>query len=312
MAGLAAEGLILLLIALAQALHNLAVDLVEIGIRAVDGLPLIELVEGLGHADLGGVAGLHVIPLLKLKVVLLVDAPGGLEEGVPIELDAVLLLDEGDGLLHDLPREGQGELVVVVDHGERGLVVGQADAAALEHRGGLRRVAGHIGGDERLAHQREGVVEGDAGLRRAARAHVRRQAEGLGHVDVIGLDVLVHVADDEFRQRLQRHGVQSWEAGHEQLRQHLVHGDKLLALRLAGAETAVMREDVSDAAGEAADDGVHLRVRDAQLLAAVALEQAVDEHEGAEVRTHPAIFPKALHDGHRRGADHLHHGQDVV
>ena len=215
-AGLAAERLVLILVSLAHDLDDLAVDLVVVRVGAVDGLPLIELVERLGDADERGVRRLEVVPLLELDLVLLVHALGALEERLPVELRVVVLFDEGDGLFHDLAGERQRR-GLVVDHGEGCLIVGQADAAALEHGRRLGGVAGHVRGDDRPADDRERVIEGDAGLRRAAGAHVGRQAEGLGHVDVVRLDVLVDVADDELRQRLQRHRVQIREAGHEQL-----------------------------------------------------------------------------------------------
>ncbi len=122
-----------------------------------------------------------------------------------------MLLHKVDGVEDGLAGVGQ-RLGIVVLHGEGHGKIGLADAAALEHGGRLRRVAGHIGREHDLADEGERVVDGDAGLRRAAGADVRRQTEGLRHVDVIRLDVLIHVADDKLRQRLQREGVQPLEA----------------------------------------------------------------------------------------------------
>ena len=134
----------------------------------------------------------------------------------------------------------------------------------------------------------------------------------LGHVDVIGLDVLVHVADDELGQGLQREGGQLLEALEEQRGDGLVVGDDLLAALDAAAETAVVFQHEGDALGQALDDGVHVGVGDHQLLAAIALEQAVDEHEGAQEGAHPAVLPEALH--HRDGgrAHHQRHGHQVL
>ena len=57
---------------------------------------------------------------------------------------------------------------------------------------------------------------------------------------------------------------------------------------------------------------MHVHVSYLQLVAAVALEQTVDEHEGAEVGTHPAVFPEALETGNRSGGNHLCHGEEVI
>ncbi len=306
----AAEGAVLLLIGPAHDLDDLAVDLVEVGLLPVHALPLVEPVEALGNAAERRVGRLEEIPFLELDGVLLVHEPGVFEELVPVVLHAVVLLDEGHGVLECLAGVGQS-LGIVVLHGERNGEVRLADAAALEHGGGLRGVAGHVGREHDLADQRKRVVDGDAGLRRAAGADVRRQTVGLSHVDVIGLDVLVDVADDELRQGLQREGIEALEALEEERGDGLVMGNDVVGV-LAAAETGVVLEAEGDLLGEGLHDGVHVHVRDAQLRPAVALKETVDEHEGAQVGAHPAIFPEALENGQRRGGHHLHHGEDVV
>ena len=124
--------------------------------------------------------------------------------------------------------------------------------------------------------------------------------------------MLVNVADDEFGKSLQRHGVEIGETGHKERRQDLVDGDEMCTLFLACAEAAVMREDVCDTSGKAQDDCVHMHMCDLELFVTVALEQTVDEHEGAEVGTHPAVLPEALQTGDRSGCDHLCHGGKVL
>lgn len=145
-----------------------------------------------------GIRGLEVVPFFELNGVLLVHKPGVLEQLVPVILDAVFLLDEGNGVLEHLRGIGV-RARLVVDHRERYGEVRQRHAAALDHGGTLGGVARHVRREERLADDGERIVDSDAGLRGAARAHVRSQTEGLGHVDIVRLDVLVHVADDELR-----------------------------------------------------------------------------------------------------------------
>lgn len=137
------------------------------------------------------------------------------------------------------------------------------------------------------------------------------KAEGLGNVDVVGLNVLVNIADDELRQRLQRERNELLEAHHEQRGQNLVHGNDAVGI-LAAAETTVIAQAEGDLLGQAADDGVHALVRGDELIAAEALEQAVDEHEGAKVGAHPAVLPEALEAGDRSGCDHHRHGSEVL
>ena len=221
-----------------------------------------------------------------------------------------MLLHEGEGVFQLLAGVGDG-LGLLVLHGEGDGVVRQADAAALEHGGGLGGVAGHVGGKHDPAQQGESVVQGDARLGGAAGAHVGGQAEGFRHVDIIGLDMLVDIADDELRQGLERDGVQALEALQEQRRNGLVVGDAVVRLG-AAAEAPVIGEDEGDAFGEALHDGVHVHVGDAQLLSPVALKEPVDKHEGAEIGAHPAVFPEALEDGDGGGGHHARHGHQIV
>ena len=200
---------------------------------------------------------------------------------------------------------------LVVYHGERHGEVREVNAAALEHARSLAGVAGHVGGEEGLAYEREVVVEGDARLRRAAGADVGGEAEALGHVDVEGLELLVDVADDELGQGLERYRDEVREAGHEERREHLVHGHHPVRKR-AAAETAVVREDEGYLLRQALHYGVHMQVGNLQRGAAVALEEAVDEGEGAEVGAHPAVLPHALEDGQRGARDHEAHALEVV
>ena len=213
--GLAVERLVLLFVGLTHDLDDLAVDLVEVRILTVDGRPGVQTVQSLGDADERGVRGLEVVPLLKLDGVLLVHELGVLEQLVPVVLHAVFLLDEGDGVLEHLGGVGV-RARLVMDHGESYGEVRQIHAAALEHGGAFGCVAGHVGGDESLADDGEGVVYGNAGLGRAAGADVRGQAVGFGNVYVVRLDVLVDIADDELRQGLERDGDKILEALHEQ------------------------------------------------------------------------------------------------
>ena len=123
--------------------------------------------------------------------------------------------------------------------------------------------------------------------------------------------MLVNVADDELGQGLERERDEILEAHHEQRGQDLVHGNDAVGI-LAAAETAVVGQDEGDLLGQAADDGVHALMCGDELVAAEALEQAVDEHECAEIGAHPAVLPKALEAGQRSGGDHHGHGDEVV
>ena len=123
--------------------------------------------------------------------------------------------------------------------------------------------------------------------------------------------MLVNIADDELGQGLQRNGNELLEALHKQRRQDLIHGNHDIGQR-AAAKASVVCENESDLLGQAADDSVHVLVGDLQLVATVALEQAVDEHESTEVRAHPAVFPEAFEAGNGGGGDHLHHEHNVL
>ena len=310
MACLAAEGLVLLLVAAAHDLYDLAVDLGEVVLLAVDAGPGVEAVERLGNAAEGGVRGLEDVPLLQLYGVLLVHLLGALEEGGPVVALAVFLLDEGDGILEHLGAV-RVSARLVVDHGHGDGEVGQAYAAALEHTRRLAGVAGHVRREHGLADEREVVLEGDARLSRAAGAYVRREAEALGDVYVVRLQMLVYVADDELGQGLQRDGDEVREAGHEEGRHDLVHRDHSVGQR-AAAEPAVIGEDQSYLLGQALHYGVHVEVGDLQLGAAEALKEPVYEAEGAEVGAHPAVLPHALEHRQRGARDHEAHALEVV
>ena len=130
-------------------------------------------------------------------------------------------------------------------------------------------------------------------------------------LDVEGLKLLVDVADDELRQGLQRYRNEVGEAGHEERRQDLVHGHHPVRER-AAAQTAVVGEDKGYLLGQALHYGVHVQMRNLQRGAAVALIEAVDKGEGAEVGAHPAVFPHALEDGQRGACDHEAHALEVV
>ena len=123
--------------------------------------------------------------------------------------------------------------------------------------------------------------------------------------------MLVNIAYNELRQRLERERDEPLEASEEQRGQHLVKREELVRQRSA-AEALVVCQHHGDALCKALHDGVHVRVRDAQLIPAIALKEAVDEHERAEVRAHPAVFPEAFEARDGRGGDHLHHAQKVI
>ena len=310
MAGLAGKGLILLFICLAYDFDDLAVGLVEVRILTVNGSPCVQTVQRLGNADEGVVRSLHVVPFFELDGVLLVHECRVLEQFVPVVLDIIFLLDERDGVLEHLGGIGMSARLIMY-HSKSYREVGHTDAAALEHGGGLRGVAGHIGGEHRLADDGERVIHRNAGLSGAAGADVGGKAEGLGDVNVVRLDVLVNVADDELRKRLQRNGDEVLEARHEQRGQNLVHGNHSVGQGTA-AQTSVVCENKSDLLCQAPYDGVHIQMRYLELIAAVAFEQAVDEHESSEVGAHPAVFPEALEAGNGCGGDHLSHGHQVL
>ena len=225
--------------------------------------------------------GLEDVPLLKLYLVLLVHLPGAGKERVPVVDFAVLVLYELDGVSQNLSRI-RVRARLVVYHRKRHGEVRQAYAAALEHARGLTGVAGHIRGEQGLADNREVVVERDARLGRAARTHVGRKSEGLGHVYVEGLQLLVYVADDELRQSLQRYRYEIREAAHEERRQYFVHRHHAVRERPA-AEAFVIGEDKGYLLRQALHYGVHVHVRYAQFRAAKAFEEAVYEGEGAQV-----------------------------
>ena len=306
----AAEGDVFFLVRPAHYVDDLAVVAVEIRFAAVGGRPRVQAVERFGDAGERGVVGLEVFPLLKLYGVLLVHVRSVFEQLVPVVLHAVFLFYKRDGVFEHLRGVGM-RAGLVVNHGEGDGEIRHGVAAALEHGGRLGGVAGHVRRNERPAEQRERVVDRDARLRGAARADIRGQAVGLCDVDIIRLYMLVNIADDKLRQRLQGDGVQALEASEKQRGEYLVMGYDVVGLP-ASAETAVICQHEGDFLGQALHDGVHVHVRYAQLRPAVALEESVDEHERAEVGAHPAVLPEALHDVDRGGRDHGAHGDEIV
>ena len=294
-AGRAAKGLILFLVSLSDDLNNLAVGLVEVRILTVYGSPCVQTVQSFGNADEGVIRSLHIIPLLELDGVLLVHELSVLEQFVPVVLDIVFLLNKCNSVLEHLSRIGMCARLIV-DHCQSYGEVRHTDAATLEHGGRLGCIAGHIGRQQCLADDRECVVHCNAGFGCTAGADIGCKTEGFRNIYVVGLDVLVNIADDEFGKRLERNGNKFLEALHEQRRKNLVHGNHDISQR-AAAETPVVCENECDLLGQAADDGVHICVSYLQLIAAVALKQAVDEHECSEVRAHPTVFPETLKAG---------------
>ena len=121
---------VLILVALAQDLHDLAVILGEVVLLAVGGGPGIQTVQGLADAGQRAVGSLEVTTLLELETVLLVHVLGALEQGVPVILNAVFLFDEFDAVAQDLRGVRVGSRLVV-NHRHGRLEVRQADAAAL-------------------------------------------------------------------------------------------------------------------------------------------------------------------------------------
>ena len=179
----AAEGLVPPLVGVQHDLQHLAVVVGELILLSVHRCPAIQPVQTLGNAAQGGIGCLEQLPLLQLDAVLLVHMLRPGEQRVPVVLFAVLLLDKGNGVLQHLRGVGVRPRLVV-DHGHGHRKIRQAEPPPLEHGGGFTGVAGHIGGQHRFAHDGEIVVDGHARLRRAAGADVRRQAEGLRHVDM--------------------------------------------------------------------------------------------------------------------------------
>ena len=123
--------------------------------------------------------------------------------------------------------------------------------------------------------------------------------------------MLVDVADNELRQRLDGNGNQVFEAAHEQRRHHLVHGYDVVR-QLTASQPPVVCQHQRDLLGQAVDDAVHVHVGDLQFLVPVALKQPVDERERTQIGAHPAVLPKALQNGDGRGGHHLPHGQQIV
>ena len=99
-------------------------------------------------------------------------------------------------------------------------------------------------------------------------------------------------------------GDQVLEACHEQRRQDLVQGDD--SHRCAGRRRGAcrLRAQARCCLVRLWTMACIFMCAIAQLVAAVALKQAVDEHEGAEVGAHPAVFPEALEARDRSGGDH--------
>ena len=102
MPGLSAEGEILLLIAPAHDLNHFAVNLVEILLLAVHGLPGIQTVQRFRNAGKGRIGRLKEIPLLQLNGVLLIHQPCIFEELVPVVFDPVVLLNKSHRVLQGL------------------------------------------------------------------------------------------------------------------------------------------------------------------------------------------------------------------
>ncbi|CDB44350.1 unknown [Firmicutes bacterium CAG:240] len=122
--------------------------------------------------------------------------------------------------------------------------------------------------------------------------------------------MLINVANYEFRKRLKRNWDKLLKAHHEQRWHNLIHRNDTVGI-LAAAEASVIGHNQRNFFGQAANDSVHALVRRDQLVAAEAFKQAVNEHECAEVRAHPAILPEALEAGDRSGCDHHCHGSEV-
>ena len=231
--------------------------------------------------------------------------------GIHIPFDTVYILDELDGV-HHLVERIIVSLGRVVLHGVHEGMIGQThvlETASLEHGGGLGCVTRGVGGDGCLADDGEGVIQSNTGLCRAAGAYVSGKTKGLGYVNVERLHVLVDIADNELRQSLQGDGFQSGEATDEQMRQSFIDTDDVVGV-LAAADTTVIADDIGHHIGDAVYDGVGVHAGDFQLISAIAFKQTIQECEGCQVGTHPAVLPECFEEvGGGFGHHQTHHAQ---
>ena len=94
--------------------------------------------------------------------------------------------------------------------------------------------------------------------------------------------MLVNVTDDELRQRLQREGIETLEALQEERCDRLVMRDDVHRVRPA-AEASIVFQRKGDSLGQALHNRVHVHMRNLQFRAAIALEQAINEHKGSQI-----------------------------
>ena len=94
--------------------------------------------------------------------------------------------------------------------------------------------------------------------------------------------MLVNVADDELRQRLQRERIEALEALQEERCDCLIMRDNVHRIRTA-AEAGVVLQRKRDSFGQALHNRVHVHMRNLQFRAAIALEQAINEHKGSQI-----------------------------
>ena len=291
-------GRLVLLVALEHHLRDAQVRLVHELVHARRRLELIFALQRQCRAADLRVVGAVDVPLFDHAARGVVVHLGVFPEGIPVPLDAELLLEKFDALFEVLDRVGL-HLRLVDTLRRRDLERGQVLEVPREDvRLRDRAVARHRAGEVALADARIVVHHGDAALGGGLGADVRRQAEVLHGVDVEHTGVLV----DLRRQTDGEHGdvdpLHGGEAHHDQVRGHLVEHDGVLAqlcrALAVGAQVLVAHDDVAHAEDGVVQHGEKLVVRIAQLLAAQTHGVAVDHVRRGEVGHHPAVAQHGL------------------
>ena len=252
--------------------------------------------EGLaGHLRIGRAVDL---PLLQLVLRLTVVDLHGLEERVPVEGLAGLLLDEADEPAQLLDSVVLHRVLIVADR-HAVIVRREVEIPVLIRRRSDAAVARHVAGDKARAELGILVAQGAAGLGRGQGADVGRDAEVFGRVEIRRRDLLVEDRAQKHRQHLRRQVDEVREAGHDLSGDELVKEHDLLRELVAGVEMLVCHERDAQQVGGLFHDAVILGARHAQLVAAHTERAAVDKVRVGQVGGKPLIAKQRAHSRHR-------------
>ena len=160
-------------------------------------LRLIDTIQSLSNAVDGVVVGLcSDIPLLPLELLKLILSLKTLDQNVPVEGNAGLLLDELPALF-DLLHAVLLDQRIVEQHGHGQNEQRLVEEPVLKDGGGDGSVACFVAGDDQRRVVGDIVLNKDAGFSLTHRAGVTGQTDGLHSVNVVENCVAVDVAGDE-------------------------------------------------------------------------------------------------------------------